>query len=277
MSLQDQAAKCIERASTLIQAGNPQVASEELRQAILYSPKNAGAYLLLGVALSQMGHAAESETAFRRAIQLDDASPKARYNLAVHQYAQGEMRNALATAREAIEADPSHARSKELVERIEQELGLEPGALPATTPAGNPNPLQPRPGYEPNQTTAMPMVERLGPVWVAFGWLIAFLSFAGLALTLNAAAPHFNSNLNAQALMNAIQTMPGYTFLQALHFSSVILAIVWISVDAIHRGGNLFWLLPQAICGCVGFTWIVVPLYILLGRPKLETGADSQP
>src|SRR4051794_40100390 len=101
MSLHQQARQLIDQAGTAIQAGNPQYAMELLRQSILYNGKDAEAYLLLGIALAHMKMPADAENAFKKAVRLAPENVKARYNLAVHQYVEGQVRAALENARKA--------------------------------------------------------------------------------------------------------------------------------------------------------------------------------
>src|SRR5579871_2220791 len=101
MSLKQQARDLIEKAEIAIKADNAQYASELLRQSILYNAKDPDAYLLLGIALSHMGMHADAENALKRATHLAPNNPKARYNLAVQHYSQGQVRAALNNARKA--------------------------------------------------------------------------------------------------------------------------------------------------------------------------------
>src|SRR5690349_4195057 len=114
MSLHEQARKLVDQAQVTIQAGNPQYATELLRQSILYNGKDAEAYILLGIALAQLKMPADAQNAFIKATKLDPNSVKAHYNLAVQQYTEEQFRAALENARIATELDPRHAGSKEL-------------------------------------------------------------------------------------------------------------------------------------------------------------------
>src|SRR5579862_2696620 len=105
MSLHQRARQLIDQAQTAIQANNPQYASELLRQSIAYNGKDSDSYLLLGICLAQMKMPADAENSFKKATSLNPESVKARYNLAVHQYSQGQVRAALNNARKATEID----------------------------------------------------------------------------------------------------------------------------------------------------------------------------
>jgi hypothetical protein len=59
---------------------------------------------------------------------------------------------------------------------------------------------------------------------------------------------------------------PAFEVFRFTYLASIVLGIVWMAMDAIHRRGNLLWILPQVLCGCVGFTWLIVPIYMIWGR-----------
>lgn len=271
MSLQQQARQLIEQAEVAIRADNPQYAIELLRQSILYNGKDAEAYILLGISLAQTKMAADAENAFKKAVRLAPDNVKARYNLAVQQYTEGQLRTALETARKACEIDALHQGSQSLVTRIEEELGLQPGEQPKTTAAGNPTPVAPREGYEQQGVQTMPLVERLGPMWIVLAWVIGGISFAGLLLTLSVVRPYLGQNVDSEGLVKALSANPNVRVAQSLFFGSILLGIVWTAMDAINRRGNLLWLLPQVFCGCLGFTWLILPAYIFFGRKTEET------
>lgn len=275
MSLHQQARALIDQAEVAIKAENQQYAIELLRQSILYNGKDADAYLLLGVALAQSRMAGDAENAFVRATQLAPESVKARYNLAVHLYTEGQLQRALATAREAVEIDIRHAGSQDLVTRLENELGLAPGEAPARSPLGNPVPVELRPGYDEQPVETIGFVEKLGPWWVTIGWGIALLSLTGFVIMLLMVSPLANSS-NAEQVMKSLSANSLYSAFQAGYFATILLGLVWTAMDAINRRGNLFWVLPQIVCGCVGFTWLAIPIYMLFGRkpePPVEGNA----
>jgi tetratricopeptide (TPR) repeat protein len=265
--LHQQARSLIDQAQTAIQAGNPEYAIELLRQSILLSGKDAEAFILLGIALAHTKMPADAENAFKRATQLAPDSVKARYNLAVHQYTQGQVRAALNSARKASELDALHAGSRELATRIEQELGIGEGQEPPTTAAGNPNPDEIREGYEPQAVQTMPFIERMGVYWVAVGWVIALLSLALGATFLSMVLPHMSQfSGNPDALVRTLSKDPKMNVIQVLYFVVNLGGLAYIAVDTINRRANLLWLLPQAVCGCTGFTFLVVPIYMKFGR-----------
>ena len=268
MSLHQEARKLIDQAEIAIRANNAGYAIELLRQSILYNSKDPDGYILLGIALAQTGMPADAENAFKKATALAPTSVKARYNLAVHQYSQGQVRAALNSARKASEIDPGHSGSRSLVERIESELGLEPGQLPKTTAAGNPTPED---HEDETGAEVLPLVNRLGPAWIVIGWSIAIASLAGLILTLALVRPYVGQNISPDNLVKAITSGPGGHLAQVICFSSILLGIVWTAMDAINRHGNLLWLLPQVACGCFGLTWVILPVYIVVGRKTEET------
>jgi tetratricopeptide (TPR) repeat protein len=268
MSLHQQARQLIDQAGVAIQAGNPQYATELLRQSILYNGKDAEAYILLGVALAQTKMPADAENAFKKAVQLAPDNVKARYNLAVHQYTEGQVRAALENARKAAEIDVRHAGSQDLVQRIETELGLTSGEMPKTTAAGNPNPVAyPRPGYEEQPVQTMPFIERAEPFWTYGAWALAAGSLVLAIMFLSVVVPFMGSQSgSAESVVNALQ--PRLGVMRVLYPLINLAGLAFIALDAINRRGNLLWLLPQAVCGCTGFTWVILPIYLLSGRNK---------
>ncbi len=272
MSLKEQARQLIDQAETAIRANNPQYATELLRQSILYNGKDADAYILLGIALAQVGMPADSENALKRATHLAPESVKARYNLAVHQYSQGQVRAALNSARKATELDRSHEGSRKLAERIEQELGIGAGDQPQTTAAGNPSPAEQDPGR--GADGGAPFVDRVGQAWTPIAWFIVLLSAVGLVLTLTIVSPSLGQNVEPDAFVKGFSHDPRSFIASALAFTSMFFGIVWTAMDAINRKGNLLWLLPQVFCGCTGFTFIVLPVYLLVGRKR---GGNAEP
>jgi tetratricopeptide (TPR) repeat protein len=268
MSLHEQARELIDQAQTAIQAGNPEYAIELLRQSILYSGKDAEAYVLLGIALAHTKMPADAENAFKRATELDPDSVKARYNLAVHQYTEGQVRAGLNNARKATELDPLHAGSRDLAARIEKELGIDEGQEPPTTAAGNPIPADEyREGYEPMPVQTMPFIERLGWIWTALGWTIALLSLVLAGVFLSIVLPYMTGNGgNADALVKNLSQDSKMNLIQIIYFVVNLGGLAFIAVDTINRRANLLWILPQAVCGCTGFTFVVLPIYMRFGR-----------
>lgn len=265
MSLHQQARNLIDQAGVAIQAGNPQYATELLRQSILYNGKDGDAYVLLGIALAQTGMPADADNAFVKATRLAPSNVKAHYNLAVHRYAQGEVRGALESARRAAEVDAGHAGARDLASRIEAELGLGHGEQPRTTAAGNP--IRYREGYEETSVQTLPFIERLGAGWTAIGWLIALLSAACAVLFFSIVAPYMSTHQgNVDQAIQALGSNPMVGLIRVLYFLANIGGLAFIGLDAINRRGNLLWILPQAICGCTGFTFVVIPLYMRFGR-----------
>lgn len=267
MSLQEQARQLIDQAGVAIQAGNPQYATELLRQSILYNGKDAEAFILLGIALAQTGMPADAENAFKKATHLAPDNVKARYNLAVHQYSEGQLRAALNSARKASELDALHAGSQNLITRIEEDLGLEHGEEPKTTAAGNPAPPEYRDGYEEQPVQTIPTIERLGKIWDVIGWSIGVLSLVLAIWFVSVVMPYFtHAGGSADKAIQGLSASSSIVAIRILYFLVNIGGLIFIATDAIHRRGNLLWLLPQAVCGCTGFTFLIMPLYLIFGR-----------
>lgn len=269
-----QARDLVEKAGTTIQAGDPRLALEYLRQSILYNPKDAEAYILLGVALAQTDKPFDAENAFIKATKTDPNNVKAFYNLAVHLYAQEMPRKAFDKVQTALTLDPTHKGSIELDKRLRSELG---DKVPVND--GTPQPQEigkyervpeERPGYEEAEAENLPFIRAMGPVWTGIGLSIALLSLTGLLMALGAFRPYYAGGNLSKTTLDALQASPTFKLLQAVHICSVLGGLSWVIFDLIHRRGNLLWILPQGICGMVGFTWVILPLYIFTGRTKSQ-------
>jgi tetratricopeptide (TPR) repeat protein len=181
---QEQAKQFIEQATQSLQSGQHQQALELLDQAIEMAPNDSEAYVLRGIALAHSNQGQAATESFRRAITLSPYNAKAYYNLAVHQYAQGNKVEALEMAREAAKIDTRHGGARTLITQIENEMlpqapaaeklpgspmdplsapreqGPEQGPQrPSAPPPGTGDPLGPRPPsgpYQPPQPTSPP-------------------------------------------------------------------------------------------------------------------------
>lgn len=152
---QEQAKAFIDSATQALQGGQFAQALEFAQQAITMNPESSEAFVLKGIAHSQLQQPNEATEALRHAIMLSPYNVKAYYNLAVHYFGMGEMGPAEDMAREAIRSDPKHVGAKDLLARIaaatapkqpeapkEQGVGHDP--LAAQPPAsGQPEGLQP--------------------------------------------------------------------------------------------------------------------------------------
>jgi tetratricopeptide (TPR) repeat protein len=280
-----------EQATAAIQAGNFSEALDFVDRAIAETPSDSELQVLKGICLAQLQRNDEATAAFRQAITLSPYNAKAYYNLAVHQYQLGNKTEALAMATEAANTDIKHGGARKLIETINADLAgtnapksvepnpMDPLSAPISSmpePAERPRPVEPaptvnypRPGYGGNANDhSLAFVEKMGPGWLALGWLTVLLNLGYLAITVLLLMKFFPQGTTDQAAMQAeIQkdplAMPG----NILFLGGWMGAIVWTILDLVDRRGNFLWLLPQVLCSCcVGF--ITTPLYILVGRRK---------
>jgi tetratricopeptide (TPR) repeat protein len=84
-------------------------AIENYRQVLDRAPEWVDAHINLGVALYQMGHAAEACAEFFAAVQLDPLNGISRYNLGCVLEEQGEIDQAIDHLQRAARAMPAHA------------------------------------------------------------------------------------------------------------------------------------------------------------------------
>lgn len=143
MSL-EQAKQFVEQAVQSLQSGQFQQALDLLDQAIALNPSDSETQVLRGIALSQLAQPEAATDAFRKAIMISPYNVKAYYNLAVHNFSQGDKVGAEQMAREAVRIDPKHAGAKDLLARIAAErapqTNIQPSAPPGTS---GPDPLAP--------------------------------------------------------------------------------------------------------------------------------------
>ncbi len=267
-----QARELIKQAEKSIKAENPQVALEELRQSILYNPKDPDAYLLLGIALAQTDNPLDAENALRKATQLAPNSAKAHYNLAVQLYAQGQRRKALAEVQRSLELEPERKSSAELAARIREEDGID---------IVDPEPPTPTAITEtsaPSETDAIPFIARFGPAWTWFAWFLAGVSLVGAILygyvfsqtidSMGGVANMKDILAASQKIADAAQRHPLYPVAFSIGAVSNLGTIIFVMFDVVSRRRNIMWILPAGFCTCTGFAWIILPIYLLFGRNK---------
>ena len=293
----EQAREFVEQAVQAIQTAQYPQAAELLQRAISLDPDDSEAFILQGVTLSQLRRPNEATDAFRRAIQLSPSNSKAFYNLAVHYFSLNEKERSLEMAREALRVDPGNTQARDLVERLQTELGVGPSAdVPAPPPpagSSSEQPFgQPAAGYgvPPAPPTAgyyragyydysqpvhsLRFIERMGSWWDGVGWAISggfFITWlASLLITLPFLQEVF-SNPNSPALRNMRGNMfVGPNPLLSVAYDILVLGIiVWMILDLLDRRGNWLWMLPTTLaCCCLGINWLIPPIYILFGRPR---------
>lgn len=267
-SAKEQARKLIEDAATMIQAGNPQLALENLRQSILYNGKDPEAYILLGVSLAQVKRPVDAENAFIKATKLDPTSAKAFYNLAVLMYAEGRPRKAYEVVLKGLDAMPAHAASIELKDKLVRELGDKAveDVKARVRPQKAPEPV--REGYQEENVEAMPFIRDMGKLWTVMGVGLVILSFLGFLLAVLTLYPSVSGGNFNRTTIEDLQRTPGFSVLQVTFVVTTISALAWQILDLLHRRGHMMWIIPQAFCGCIGFAWVILPLYMVFGRNK---------
>lgn len=122
---QERSLELVKLAVNALQAGNVEEGLEFARQAVDEDPRYSHAHQILGIALAKAGKAEEATEAFRRGVQTNPYDPSAYYNLALHYYNTGDKSAAMAMCQEAIRCDAKHARSIDLLKKIEAETHVE--------------------------------------------------------------------------------------------------------------------------------------------------------
>ncbi|MFZ4507996.1 MAG: tetratricopeptide repeat protein [Fimbriimonas sp.] len=293
---EEQSKSFVDQATQSIQAGQFAQALEFLEQAVALTPNDSEAYVLQGICLSQLGRADDATSAFRKAITVSPYNAKAYFNLAVHQYQIGDKVEALAMAEEAAKIDVKHANARALIEKIRSDSEPKPaqaasaynpadplsapqGSIPPRTerPAPGPSapsapgqPYTPRGGYEAAPAGGITFIQNMGPSWVLIGWVLALMSLVALGLSLSQMAPLISAAASGNSAQ--IETLSkqmqqnSNPLVQVLSYGSLFGILLWTIMDLIDRKGNFVWLIPQVLCSCCGFGWLILPIYILAGR-----------
>lgn len=283
--MSEQVQQFLQQATQALQDGNTGPALDLIEQAIALDRANPDAYVLRGIALSQMGNPEAATAAFREALALNPQSAKAHYNFATHQYQLGMRREALVSAEEALRLDPSHASARDLVERVRMELGDVGGMAPPPPRQEIPsNPYERDPNYyragydTPPNVHALAMVERLGPTWVTIGWILAaamlILSIVQLAQQGGLIIEFFQAiQDNDQAKVERLSNQMGFGGMNALSLILSLLGMLlqvggltWNIMDIADRRGNWLWIIPYILCCCCGLNGLGLMLYIGMGR-----------
>jgi tetratricopeptide (TPR) repeat protein len=279
----EQAQSFLDQAKEAIQAGQFAAALPLADQCLALDPSNSEAYSVRGVALSQTNQPEEAVAAFRSAIELQPTAVKPHFNLAVHLYGLGRKEEALGEAQAALGIEPGHAGARDLVVRIQQEMGtpgasvmppMESGGLTAGTPT-DPNASADyyRPGYENPATKvhSVALVEKMGSSWVYLGWAFCIIGIIVLILTIPQqvhmiqVAMSQDKEAMRQAQMASMNS--GRIIIGLLSYLNIGLALVWMIMDIMDRRGNFVWLAPWVIaCCCLGLYPVVQGIYILTGR-----------
>lgn len=122
-------------------------AANAYRRATQADPKNAEGWSALGEAISLQGNGdvpAEAQAAFRRALSIDPADPRARYFLAVARDLAGDHKGAiddwLALLKDTPAGAPWEANVRETITQVAAKHGIDiAGRMPApTAPAAGP-------------------------------------------------------------------------------------------------------------------------------------------
>ncbi len=250
----------LQQATDFINAGNFTEALERARNILITDPNNGDAKLIEAISLSQMNNSRDASEAFAAAIRLSPTNVKARFNAAVHEFNSGNVGQARTLAAEALNLDPNHEGTKELVSRM--------GPEQPQMQAGVSYPREAMAGFEP-ANEGIAFVKSLGSKWVMIGWLLAAVSAGLLALTIFGVASHWGEFMSAskdQAKMQEVMQSMQNPMMQILSYAVLGLNLVWTIMDIIHRKGNFLWLIAHIPCSCCGLSFITQSLYILLGR-----------
>jgi len=282
----------LDQATQSLQGGRYQQALEFADNAISLAPENAEAYLLRGIAQSQLNRPHDAVESLRKAMELDPANPKPPYNLAVHYYGAGEKREALTAVEKAIDLDPAHPAARDLLQRLQSELNIVAPAHPApagaVTAAEPPlTPASPMPVQDAGQwrqgylapVHSIRWIENIEGAWDVIGWLLAGILLvisiflvATIGLDSFRTVGDLTSNSNGAGMPASWHT-PLSTALIYLWLALALESLTWMICELADRRGPWLWMLPFVLCCCCGMQSITMILYLLLGRSKRQIGA----
>lgn len=255
----DRYAKAVEQATDALNSGRFEDALNEALGVLVLEPDHADATLLQAIALSQLGRTQEASAAFVRSVTLAPASAKARYNAAVHEYNAGNRDVALRLTNDALIIEPSHASARDLQSRISNDGSypkLETPAAQVVVPSG------------PN------FIDKLGQAWVGIGFALAVVNAAtylGQSAMMSGSKAYRElqggeikelSEMIAK-FSSITQEVPALVPVGILDLFLRLAILVFVVLDLNHRRGNYVWLVPLIVTGCCGFSWVVLPMYLV--------------
>ncbi len=126
-----------------------------------------------------------------------------------------------------------------------------------------------------------PVVRRLGPTFSAMGWALALINFGCFVFSLVTFArvlPEFSRDeAKYRSNQSDLMALFGKEFSSVITLSFLVwlLTILWLTLDLSDREGPWPWMIGGVLFGmlCVcapymGPGWLLIPLYMLLGRRK---------
>lgn len=246
----------LQRARDSIRAGQYASAEGFAREAAAMQPDDPEVFGILGIALSRAHRSPEALEAFQKAIAMAPHDAKGYYNLAAHYYSIGAKEEALAEARKALDQDPSHRPSHELIERMQTD-----------------SPEAPRMSYPDAPTPpvhSVAWVRNFGAGWNVMGWFI-FGALMVSRYVLEFRASSFQAGATGDLTQQGLQTME-FVLDQQLPLVIGILVwfgllCIWWSIDIADRrpAGGLVTasiIAMLAVCFCALFTLIMFPIYM---------------
>ena len=256
----------LNQATDLINAGNYEEALERSRAVLITDPNNGDAKLIEAIALSQLGNSRDASEAFAEAVRIAPTNVKARFNAAVHEFNTGNVGQARTLAKEALDLDRNHEGTKELIERMGPEQPM--------TAGGVTYPREPAAGFEPAYE-GIAFIKANPGGWTAIGWVISALSLLFFVFFWITIFPHMNEFMQAaqsgnQQSSRDIAMKISNPVLSIGPYLLVLLNVVWMIMDIIHRKGSFLWLIAHIPCSCcgtfIGGNFLTLPLYMLFGR-----------
>lgn len=255
----DQVQKHLDEGIALLQQGRLARALESLDSAAALDETNGVVQMLRGMALSQMGKLEEATAAFEAGTQLSPEDPKAFYNLGVHLSDLGQKPEALAAAQKAVELSPDYSEALTLVERLGGKV-----SRPASRSGGGQGAT--REGYALTSVHSLAFIEGLGKGWTVVGWVVVGLAmFVGIMRVVHNPL-EVPSNVNDPNGRIGLKTDPLSMIVVFSYVISVLLSLVFLSLDMIDRRSRFIWILPMFACFICGFHAVPLGLYMLTSR-----------
>lgn len=257
----------VQKATDLVNAGNFEQALEVACTAQVSDPNNGEAKLIEAISLSRLGNSRDASEAFSEAIRLSPNDAKPVFNAAVHEFNSGNLGEARNLANQALLLDPNHQGLKMLFDK------MGPEAVPPVQGASYQR--ESVSSFEP-AGEGIAFLRNNPAAWTAMGWMISALSLIFCIYFWASIIPHIGemvaatNSKNIQGSSREIASKISNPLLGLGPYVLVLLNLVWMIMDIIHRKGNFIWLILHIPASCImsiiGGNFITLPIYMMFGR-----------
>jgi hypothetical protein len=255
-------AEMVHKALAALERGEVERARVTAQAAVRADNGNAAAFSVLGVTLVREAKPEQATEAFRKAVFLAPTDARIAFNLAAHQFALGNIRQARDVVVECLKDDPAFEEGKALLKRIDEQQ--HEGTVEFILPEVTLPQWEPVEGEEPH---VLPFMRGMERSWTRVGWAfvaVALIAMIGLLLF----QPFIMSAVDKGAGTPPIEFKrdAGSILTIFLLVVSGIFSIVWMLVDIVDRKMRLVWLVPAVACCTCGLHGLPHALYMFMRR-----------